>query len=71
MNPHQELASQIQDLESRLAWQDDTIDQLNSVIREQWDVVDRLLQRIDALDERVRELEVSEGGPAVTPPPHY
>jgi hypothetical protein len=30
-----------------------------------------LLQRIDALDERVRELEVSEGGPAVTPPPHY
>jgi SlyX protein len=71
MNPHQELASQIQDLESRLAWQDDTIDQLNSVIREQWDVVERLLQRIDALDERVRELEVSEGGPAVTPPPHY
>ena len=71
MNPHQELASQIQDLESRLAWQDDTIDQLNSVIREQWDVVERLLQRIDALDERVRELEVSEGGPAVKPPPHY
>jgi SlyX protein len=66
-DPH----AQIQDLESRLAWQDDTIDQLNAVIRTQWDVVDRLSQRVDALEERVRELEISEGGPAITPPPHY
>jgi uncharacterized coiled-coil protein SlyX len=34
-------------------------------------VVERLSQRVDALEERVRELEISEGGPAITPPPHY
>jgi uncharacterized coiled-coil protein SlyX len=44
---------------------------LNAVIRTQWDMVDRLSQRVDALEERVRELEISEGGPAITPPPHY
>jgi SlyX protein len=71
MSVHDDPHAQIQDLESRLAWQDDTIDQLNAVIRTQWDVVDRLLQRVDALEERVRELEISEGGPAITPPPHY
>jgi SlyX protein len=71
MTAPQDPSAQIQDLESRLAWQDDTIDKLNAVIREQWDTVDRLKQRLDALEERVRELEISEGGPAVTPPPHY
>ena len=71
MSVHDDPSAQIQDLESRLAWQDDTIDQLNEVIRTQWDMVDRLSQRVDALEERVRELEISEGGPAITPPPHY
>ena len=71
MSVHDDPSAQIQDLESRLAWQDDTIDQLNAVIRTQWDMVDRLAQRVDALEERVRELEISEGGPAITPPPHY
>lgn len=71
MSVHDDPHAQIRDLESRLAWQDDTIDQLNAVIRTQWDMVDRLSQRVDALEERVRELEISEGGPAITPPPHY
>jgi SlyX protein len=71
MSVHDDPHAQIQDLESRLAWQDDTIDQLNAVIRNQWDMVDRLSQLMDALEERVRELEISEGGPAITPPPHY
>ena len=71
MSVHDNPNAQIQDLESRLAWQDDTIDQLNAVIRTQWDLVDRLSQRVDALEERVRELEISEGGPAIMPPPHY
>lgn len=65
------FTARLQDLESRLAWQDDTIDRLNAVIREQWEVVDRLRQRLDAMEERVRELEVEEGGAPITPPPHY
>lgn len=63
--------ARLQDLESRLVWQDDTIDRLNTVIRDQWAVIDRLTQRLDALEERVRELEVEEGGAPITPPPHY
>jgi SlyX protein len=65
------FTARLQDLESRLAWQDDTIDRLNAVIRDQWDVIDRLRQRLDAMEERVRELEIEEGGPPITPPPHY
>ncbi len=71
MSTPEELATRLHDLESRLTWQDDTIDRLNTVISQQWEVVDRLAQRLDALEERVRELEVEEGGPPVTPPPHY
>lgn len=71
MNRPDDAAARIQDLESRLAWQDDTIDSLNAVIREQWERVDRLEQRMNALEERIRELEVNEGGPPITPPPHY
>lgn len=71
MNRPDDAAARIQDLESRLAWQDDTIDSLNAVIREQWERVDRLEQRMNALEERIRELEANEGGPPITPPPHY
>lgn len=71
MSDSDAFTTRLQDLESRLAWQDDTIDRLNAVIREQWDVIDRLRQRLDAMEERVRELEVEEGGAPITPPPHY
>ena len=71
MSTPDELATRLHDLESRLAWQDDTIDRLNTVISQQWEVVDRLAQRLGALEERVRESEASGGAPADTPPPHY
>jgi SlyX protein len=71
MNPDDDIALQIRDLESRLAWQDDTLDKLNAVIREQWEQIDQNRQRLEALEERIRELELEDGGPAITPPPHY
>ena len=65
------LVSQVQDLESRLAWQDETIDQLNAIVRGPWDLIDRLEQRLIALEDRLQELEAADGGPPLTPPPHY
>ena len=65
------LVSQVQDLESRLAWQDETIDQLNAIVRGHWDLIDRLEQRLIALEDRLQELEAADGGPPFTPPPHY
>lgn len=59
------------ELESRLAWQEDALEQLNTVISRQWDTIDQLLRRADALEDRLGELEAEEGGPPVTPPPHY
>lgn len=65
--PEERLA----ELESRLAWQEDTLEQLNAVISRQWDTLDQLLRRMEALEDRLAELEADEGGAPITPPPHY
>ena len=44
------------ELESRLAWQEDTLEQLNAVISRQWDTLDQLLRRMEALEDRLAEL---------------
>ncbi|MFM7275887.1 MAG: SlyX family protein [Gammaproteobacteria bacterium] len=59
------------ELESRLAWQEDALEQLNTVISRQWDTIDQLLRRAEALEDRLGELEAEKGGPPVAPPPHY
>ena len=71
MNGIVDALERVAELESRLAWQDDTLEQLNGVIARQWETIDRLLQRVERLEDRVQELEMREGGPPVTPPPHY
>lgn len=61
----------IAELEARIAFQDDAIEQLSDVIREQWQAIDNLRQTIDRLDRRVGELEDKEELPPNVPPPHY
>ncbi|MGV8917927.1 MAG: SlyX family protein [Pseudomonas sp.] len=66
------LEERINDLESRLAFQDDTIQSLNDVLVNQQRVVDRLQLQIAALLKRQEEMggqyETSE---EEAPPPHY
>ncbi|BAN50166.1 SlyX family protein [Metapseudomonas resinovorans] len=66
------LETRIADLESRLAFQDDTIQALNDVLVEQQRVVDRLQLQLAALAKRQEEL-LSQYGPGddEAPPPHY
>ncbi|MBK5519283.1 MULTISPECIES: SlyX family protein [unclassified Pseudomonas] len=66
------LEERINDLESRLAFQDDTINTLNDVLVAQQAVVERLQLQMAALirrqEEMVGQFESSE---EEAPPPHY
>lgn len=67
-----DLESRVIELESRLAFQDDTIATLNDVVIEQQRVIERLLLQVAALARRQEEM-VGQFGIAEdeAPPPHY
>ena len=71
MSDRDELAARVQELESRMAFQDDTIDRLNEVIRAQWDTLDALAKRLQQVEDRLAEVENRMPEPPVEPPPHY
>jgi SlyX protein len=61
------------DLETRIALQDRTIEELSEALREQWDKIDRLTRQVGKLKDR---LAAAEGDlhtvlPQDRPPPHY
>jgi len=59
------------ELESRIAHQDQSIDQLSDIVRQQWDTIDQLRREIRLLEQRMSELEQSDGPAPNVPPPHY
>lgn len=63
------------DLQTRLAFQDHTITELNDVIADQQKQIDVLNLRLKVLDDKLRSLEesVETGRPAPQheKPPHY
>ena len=66
------LESRIMELESRLAFQDDTIQTLNDVLVEQQRLVERLQLQLSALARRQEEMQSSlDAGEDEAPPPHY
>jgi SlyX protein len=65
------LAGRIERLESRLAFQDDTIETLNKTVTEQWAKIDALTRQLVVLGERLQEAESQMPRPANEPPPHY
>ena len=65
------LAERIETLETRLAYQDDTIETLNQTITAQWKQIDLLTRKIAELGERLREAEANAPGAANERPPHY
>ncbi len=66
-----ELSERIDALESRLAYQDQTIEQLNETITAQWKQIDALTRQLAALSERMHEAEGNAPAPANERPPHY
>ena len=65
------LNDRIDLLETRLAFQDETIETLNKTITEQWLKIDGLTRQLKALSERLEVAESRVPGAANEPPPHY
>ncbi len=65
------LGERIDTLETRLAYQDDTIETLNQTITAQWKQIDVLTRQIAQLSERLQEAEANAPGAANERPPHY
>ena len=65
------LSERIELLETRLTFQDETIETLNNTITAQWLKIDALTRQVAALSERLREAEANAPGAANEPPPHY
>ena len=65
------LSERIDRLETRLAYQDDTIETLNQTITAQWKQIDALTRQLAELKERLQDAESNTGGPINERPPHY
>lgn len=67
------MEQRLTELETRMAFQDDTIQKLNDVVVAQQDQLDRLSAELKYLNEKIKlldaELVASED--RETPPPHY
>ncbi|MBB6285518.1 MULTISPECIES: SlyX family protein [unclassified Pseudomonas] len=67
-----DLQDRVTDLESRLAFQDDTIETLNDILVAQQRAVERLQLQMTALLKRQEEMSGQfETSEEEAPPPHY
>lgn len=71
MSDANNLSARIEVLETRLTFQDETIETLNNTVTAQWLKIDALTRQVEALSERLREAEVNAPGAGNEPPPHY
>jgi len=65
------LGERIDAMETRIAYQDDTIETLNQTITAQWKQIDVLTRKIAELGERLQEAEANAPDAANERPPHY
>lgn len=69
-----ELTARVEELESRLAFQEDTLSQLNDVIAVQDANIRALISRLQELGDKYRDLSYEmqgSGKPGDEKPPHY
>ena len=71
MSDEKTHGERIDALESRLMFQDETIETLNETITAQWLKIDALTRQVATLSERLQEAETHTPGAANEPPPHY
>ena len=71
MSDEQTLSARIDTLETRLTFQDETIETLNNTITAQWQQIDALTRQVAGLNERLQQAENNASGARDEPPPHY
>ena len=67
------LLERLEYLESRVAFQDDTIEQLNQELAERQKLQEKMRRQLDAIINKLREAAPSQIASQAeeTPPPHY
>jgi SlyX protein len=68
-DPNTALSTQLADLQTQLAFQDDLLDQLNAVISRQDLQLRDLERRLQRLEDSLQQL--SRPAEQIDPPPHY
>lgn len=73
MTDTENIAARLETLETRIAYQDQAIEDLSKTITDQWKLIETLNRQLARLGDRVTEAEISAGAPNVPepPPPHY
>ena len=71
MNDAKRLSDRVDALETRLTFQDETIETLNQTITAQWLKIDALTRQVAALSERLEQAEAQAPDAGNEPPPHY
>ncbi len=65
-------AARLEALEVRVAYQDQTIEELNAALTRQWQEIDRLRRDMALLEAALREAAATPAdGLPEPPPPHY
>lgn len=67
------MEQRLTELESRVAFQEDTIQKLNDVVVRQQAHLDKMLLELNTLTEQVKDLAPAMGAGEIQepPPPHY
>lgn len=73
MTDTEALAVRVEALETRVAHQDRTIEDLNQTITAQWKEIDSLNRRVVRLGDQIQDMRDSADATGVPepPPPHY
>ncbi|WP_338720936.1 SlyX family protein [Devosia sp. XK-2] len=66
-----EQNDRIDALETRIAYQDQTIEELNMALTAQWKTIDLLSKKLAMLEEQVRSGSYIADPATEKPPPHY
>ena len=68
-----EDSSRIEELEARIAFQDDAINKLSDALYQQTQLLARLEARFGSLKAQVAQMheQLADDGPQHQPPPHY
>jgi SlyX protein len=64
-------SERLEALETRIAYQDQTIEELNAVVTQQWTVIEQLRRKLEAMEEQVRSGSYIADPSTEKPPPHY
>ena len=73
MSEDKDLEQRLNDMESHLAHQEKTIQDLSDIAARQWETIDGLVRKVGRLEDRIRVIEedIQTTPPKDPPPPHY